>query len=61
MPISRMGVNTSLGNCNYEHTRQYIFTGSNSTNQNKANNNKIKAKAVGNRCGCPTFVLGQTQ
>ena len=35
MPISKLGVNTILGNRNYSHTRQFVFTGSNSTNQNK--------------------------
>ena len=54
MPISKLGVNTILGNLNYSHTRQFVFTGSNSTNQNKANNNKIKSRALDKRCGCPT-------
>ena len=57
MPISKMGVNTALGNRKYNHERQYVFTGSNSTNQNKANNNKIKSRAVDKRCGCPTVQL----
>lgn len=61
MPISKMGVNTYLGNCKYSHTRQFVFTGSNSTNQNKANNNKIKSRAVENVCGCATTIEQQQQ
>jgi surface protein len=53
MPISKLSVNTMLGSCKYDHKRPFIFTGSNTTKQNTANNNRIKARAVEKPCGCP--------
>jgi len=61
MPISRFGVNTMLGNCVYDHKRQFIFTGGISNTQNRAINNKIKVRAVENVCGCPTNIEQQQQ
>lgn len=61
MPISRFGVNTMLGNRDYDHKRQFIFTGGNSNVQNRAINNKIKVRVVENVCGCPTNQEQQQQ
>jgi len=49
MPISKFGVNTKLGNQKYNYERQYIFTGGISNRQNKAIDNKIKARSY-----CPS-------
>ena len=61
MPISRFGVNTMLGNRDYHHKRQFIFTGGISNAQNRAIDNKIKARAVENVCDCAINIEQQEE